>query len=91
MKSNAEINYKENPKSKEKIFFLCEECMWGVTSLDKSRLFEIIGKDSTCPVCHQDQLSSFPLMMNDSFTYRYSEKRGIEVKFSIKSPAKQIP
>jgi hypothetical protein len=54
-----------------------------MTSLDKSRLDDIIGKESTCPMCFQDQLSSFPLILNDSFTYGYSEKRGLEVKFGV--------
>ena len=90
MSTNAEIDYKKNPKSKERIFFLCEDCMWSVTSLDKFRIFEVIGEEGICPVCYQDQLSSFPLMLNDSFTYRYSEKTGIEVKFSNRRLIKQI-
>ena len=54
-----------------------------MTLLYKSHLGDVIGKERTCPVCFQDQLSSFPLMLNDSLTYGYSEKRGIEVKFGI--------
>jgi hypothetical protein len=83
MTSKAEIKYENNPKSKERIFFLCEECLWSMTCLNKSHLEEIIGKESTCPVCFQDQLSSFPLVLNDSFSYGYSEKSGVEVKFGI--------
>jgi len=90
MSPNAEIDYKKNPKSKERIFFLCEDCMWSVTCFDKRRLFEVIGEEGICPMCHQDQLSSFPLMLNDSITYRYSEKIGIEVKFSNRTLIKQI-
>ena len=83
MSSSVELKYKGNPKGKERIFFLCEECLWSVTSLDKSHLEDIIGKERTCPMCFQDQLSSFPLVLNDSFTYGFSEKRGIEVKFGV--------
>lgn len=83
MTASVELKYEDNPKSKERIFFLCEECLWSMTSLNKSHLEEIIGKESTCPMCSQDQLSSFPLMLNDFFTYDYSEQRGIEVKFGI--------
>jgi hypothetical protein len=83
MTASVELRYEGSTKSKERIFFLCEECLWSMTSLDKSHLEEIIGKESTCPRCFQDQLSSFPLVLNDSFTYGYSEKRGIEVKFGI--------
>lgn len=90
MSTHPEINSKENPKIKERIFILCEDCMWSVTSFDKSRLFKVIGEDGLCPMCCQDQLSSFPLMSDDSFTYRYSEKKGIEVKFSNGKAVKQI-
>ena len=81
MSSSVELKCEGNPKSKQRIFLLCEECLWSMTSLNKSHLEDIIGKESTCPMCFQDQLSSFPLVLNDSFTYGYSEKRGIEVKF----------
>ena len=83
MMANTELKFEGNLKSKERIFFLCEECLWTVTSLDKSRLNDIIGSEYTCPMCFKDQLSSFPLIMNDSFTYAYSEKRGLEVKFGV--------
>ena len=86
MSPNAEIDYKKNPKSKERMFFLCEDCMWSVTCLDKPRLFEVIGEEGICPMCHQVQLSSFPLMLNGSITYRYSKKTGIEVKFNNRRP-----
>jgi hypothetical protein len=90
MSSSVQINYNEKTKNKERIFFLCEDCMWGLTCLDRSRLFEVIGEDGICPLCHQDQLSSFPLVLNHSFTYCYKEKSGIEVKFDNKRPVKQI-
>lgn len=84
MTTIPELKNENNPKGKERIFFLCEECMWSMTCLDKSHLEEIIGMESICPICSQDQLSSFPLMLNDSFCYGYSEKRGIEVRFGIR-------
>jgi hypothetical protein len=68
MTANTELKCEGNPKSKERIFFLYEECLWTMTSLDKSHLDDIIGKESTCPMCFQDQLSSFPIILNDSFT-----------------------
>ena len=90
MRPSIRINSGGNPKGKEKIFILCEDCMWSVTSLDKSRLIMAIGKDGICPVCHQDQLSSFPIISTDSFTYGYSEKNGIEVKFSNRREFNEI-
>jgi hypothetical protein len=91
MSSNAEMNSKQNPKTNERIFFLCEDCMWSITCLDKSQFFKVVGKDGVCPMCHQDQLSSFPLISNNPFTYSYLEKKGIEVKFANKEQIKQIP
>ena len=61
MTTSVELKYDENHKSKERIFFL-----WSMTSLDKSYSVQIIGKEGTCPLCFQDQLSSFPLRPNDS-------------------------
>lgn len=81
MTANLQLKYEDNPKSKERIFFLCEDCLWSMTVLDKSHLEEIIGRDNTCPRCWQDDISSFPLVLNESFTYEYSEKRGIDIKF----------
>jgi hypothetical protein len=90
MGPNTDINSKNNPKIKERIFFLCEDCMWGVTSIDKSHIFKVIGDDYVCPACHQDQLSSFPIMSNESFTYRHSENGSIKVKFNNGRAIKKI-
>jgi len=78
------MNKTKSPTSTERIFLLCDQCFWAVTCLDKIYLREIIGKNNKCPFCSQDQLSSFPVMPNDSFTYSYSKKRGIELNFSIR-------
>jgi hypothetical protein len=74
----------KNPKANERIFLLCDHCFWTVTCLDKIYLQEILGKNNRCPLCNQDQLSSFPVMPNDSFTYSFSKKRGIELNFGIR-------
>jgi hypothetical protein len=73
-----------NPKVNERIFLLCDQCFWTVTCLNKNYLEETLSKNNTCPRCNQDQLSSFPVMANDSFTYSYSKKRGIELNFGIR-------
>jgi len=88
MSPNPKIQ--ENIKYRERIFILCEDCMWSVTSLDKSRLFELVGVDGNCPLCHQDELSSFPLLSNEPLGYHYLEKNGIEVQFSNRRSIKQI-
>lgn len=73
-----------NPKINERIFLLCDQCLWTVTCLSKNYLQETLAKNNKCPRCNQDQLSSFPVMPNDSFTYSYSKKRGVELNFGIR-------
>jgi hypothetical protein len=65
-------------KSKERIFVICDVCFWATTYLDKSRLSVL---DSRCSRCQEIGLSSFPVLANESFTYSYSEKRGLELRF----------
>ena len=77
------MNETKNPKINERIFLLCDQCFWTVTCLDKTHLKETLKKNR-CPSCNQDQLSSFPVMPNDAFTYSYSKKRGIEINFGIR-------
>lgn len=74
----------KNPKINERIFLLCDQCFWTVTCLDKTYLDKILAKNNRCPRCNQDQLSSFPVMPNDVFTYSYSKKRGVELSFGIR-------
>jgi hypothetical protein len=79
----------KNPKVNERVFLLCDQCFWTVTYLDKTCIQELLGKNSRCPLCNQDQLSSFPVMPNDSLTYSYSKKRGIELNFGIRKRKSQ--
>ena len=76
-----------NPKINERIFLLCDRCLWTVTCLTKKYLYElteISETEYTCPICNQDALSSFPVSPNDSYTYSYSKNRGLEVALSSK-------
>ena len=77
----------ENPKTNERIFLLCDQCLWAVTCLNKKYLEElsdISDTEYTCPSCKQDQLSSFPITHNDSFSYKNSKSRGLDITFGIK-------
>lgn len=65
-------------KSKERIFVMCDVCFWATTYLDKSRL---PVHDSRCSRCQEAGLSSFPVLADESFTYSYSERRGVELSF----------
>jgi len=74
----------KNPKNKEKIFFVCDQCMWTVTCLDKKYLNELTNNSDiqySCPMCKEQQLSSFPLSHSDSYTYNHSTSRGLEITF----------
>jgi hypothetical protein len=76
----------KNAKSEERIFLLCDQCLWTVTCVDKKYLEElsdISDVEYSCPLCKKDQLSSFPIAQNDSFRYSYSKGRGIEITFGI--------
>ncbi|MER3408054.1 MAG: hypothetical protein C4292_04710 [Nitrososphaera sp.] len=57
------------------IFVLCESCRWCATFLDKSRAV------NRCALCQSQMLSSFPIMPDESFTFSYDEKHGIEMDF----------
>ncbi|MDW0183314.1 MAG: hypothetical protein QOK91_09640 [Nitrososphaeraceae archaeon] len=48
----------------ERIFLLCDQCLWAVTCINKKyleELSEISEAEYSCPICKQDQLSSFPI------------------------------
>ena len=84
--TKSEIN-EINPKINERIFLLCDRCLWTVTCLTKKyldELSEISETEYTCPICNQDSLSSFPVSPNDSYTYSYSKNRGLEVALRSK-------
>lgn len=76
----------ESLKTKERIFLLCDHCLWTATCLDKKYLEELSYISETeynCPSCKQEELSSFPITQNDSFRYSYSKRRGLEITFGI--------
>lgn len=37
-------------------------------------------------VSHAEMLSSFPMLSNESFTFNYTEKRGVELDFTRSKP-----
>lgn len=61
------------------IFLLCNKCLWAATYFDKNR----IPDRNTCPLCgnNNNELSSFPIMSNESFIFSYDVKRGLEIEF----------
>jgi hypothetical protein len=68
------------------IFVLCERCHWSATYFDKTK----VPKDNNCPECissndnndnDNTELTSFPILSNESFTFHYSDKTGVELEF----------
>jgi hypothetical protein len=62
------------------IFALCDICHWCATYFGNSR----IPVDNKCPQCNtnNNELSSMPIMHNESFTFGYDDKRGVELGFN---------
>jgi len=65
----------------QSIFLLCDHCFWTATCLGKLHIKQILGANSICPMCKYEQLSSFPINANESFTYENSKTRGLEIVF----------
>ena len=60
------------PSSSPPIFVLCDSCYWCANYLDKTR----IPSENGCLKCNanNNQLTSFPIMANESFTFDYNDK-----------------
>ncbi len=63
----------------ESIFVLCETCHWCATYFDKSRI-----PNNKCPICGNSVISTFPILPNEEFAFKYNEKRGVELEFGLK-------
>ena len=61
------------------VFILCDRCYWCATYLRSIRILT----DNICPQCdaNSNQLTSFPIASNESFIFKYDEKRGVELEF----------
>ena len=61
------------------VFILCNRCYWCATYFGNTR----IPIDNNCPHCNanSNELTSFAIAANKSFTYYYDEKRGVEMEF----------
>jgi hypothetical protein len=62
--------------SLEDIFILSERYHRCSTYFNKSRL--AIEK---CPICLNAEMSSFPILPNEAFTFIYNDKHGVESEF----------
>jgi len=77
------IKRPDRSSSSPPIFILCDTCYWCATYFDKTR----VPMDNNCPQCNanNNELTSFPIAQNESFTFDYNGKRGIEFKFKLRS------
>jgi predicted Zn-ribbon and HTH transcriptional regulator len=68
------------------IFILCDKCYWCATYFDKTK----IPIDNNCPQCsaNNNELTSFPVVSNESFTFDYNDKRGVELEFKPRRKGK---
>jgi hypothetical protein len=65
------------------IFVLCEICYWTATFIHSYQLR--ILDEYGCLNCKEKQsLAKFPVLLNESFKFDYSERRGVELNFSIR-------
>jgi predicted Zn-ribbon and HTH transcriptional regulator len=69
---------RDRPLVSSPIFILCDRCYWCATYFDKTK----IPMDNTCPQCNanNNELTSFPIMPNESFTFDYNDKHGVELE-----------
>lgn len=85
MTTNQALTNQTTLNINQSIFLLCDHCLWTATCLGKLHIRQILGANSLCPMCKYEQLSSFPITANESFTYENSRARGIEIVFGVRS------
>lgn len=66
----------------QSIFVLCDRCYWCATYLDKNRL----PSYNNCLECNSNnnELTSFPILPNESLIFDYNDKRGVELRFKLR-------
>jgi predicted Zn-ribbon and HTH transcriptional regulator len=64
------------------IFVLCDKCYWCATYFDNNR----ISMKNNCPQCNanSNQLAGLPIMPNESYTFDYNGKSGVEMEFKLR-------
>lgn len=57
-------------------FLICDFCFWAASATSMRR-HDVV----TCPQCNA-MVSRIPLTENESFTFNYDERRGVELDFA---------
>jgi hypothetical protein len=62
------------------VFIVYDRCYWCATYFNNTT----IPADNNCPQCNanSNELTSFPIASNKSFTFNYNDKHGVEVEFN---------
>ena len=69
----------QNNYSLEKLsrqFLICDFCFWAASAIS-TRRHDVL----TCPQCRAE-VSRIPLADNESFTFSYDNRRGVELDFA---------
>jgi hypothetical protein len=76
----ANACYGHTKPSEPPVFILCDRCYWCATYFGNAR---IRTDNNNCPRCNanSNELTSFSIAANESFTFGYSEKRIAEMEF----------
>lgn len=69
-------------------FIICDSCYWCATVFTDSMSQDTLNNDTpyfsfdTCPRCNEGRrISSIPLQMNESYTFLFDDKRGLDIQF----------
>jgi hypothetical protein len=76
MTSVLEILNIDNSSKLSRQFLICDSCFWAATAITTRR-----HNVMTCAQCDA-VLSCIPLADNESFTFTYDNKRGVELDFA---------
>jgi hypothetical protein len=65
------------------LLVLCDNCYWCATYFAKHRLLS----DKSCPQCRSvinNELTSFPIMSSESFTFYLNENGSVQLKLMLR-------
>jgi hypothetical protein len=69
-------------------FIVCDSCCWCATVFLDSMIQDTLNNNTfrfsfdTCPKCNNDNtISSIPLQRNESYTFLFDDKRGLDIQF----------
>ena len=75
---NLTAKNRDRIKSSSPVFILCDRCYWCATYFNNTT----IPTNNNCPQCNanSNELTSFPIISNESFTFDYNDKYRVELE-----------